>query len=160
LALGHGADERKWDVAGGILEDLGFGRDGGEGLRLMTNNPGKVDGLRGEGINVEERVGMVPRAWETYPHRRPQHHEHASDEGVSYDPSAGGVGPLSLALEGQLHPEVKMEEAAREQERREWMARRGGVGMIGGGETRSEELDRYLKTKVERMGHILELPKD
>ena len=36
--------------------------------------------------------------------------------------------------------------------------RRAGVGMIGGSTTRSAELDKYLRTKVERMGHMLAPP--
>lgn len=36
--------------------------------------------------------------------------------------------------------------------------RRSGVGMIGAGNTESSELNKYLRTKIERMGHMLELP--
>ena len=32
--------------------------------------------------------------------------------------------------------------------------------MVGGSATRSVELERYLRTKVERMGHLLDLPPD
>lgn len=130
IALGHGADERKWDVAGGILRDLGFGANdegsSGESVRLMTNNPDKVEGLRGEGVKVVERVGMVPRAWPTYPHR--DRKEPLMDE-------EGEFPELSESLESQLHPEIKaLEREARQtdREKREWLARKAGVGMIGG----------------------------
>lgn len=36
--------------------------------------------------------------------------------------------------------------------------RRSGVGMIGASVTRSAELEKYLRTKIERMGHMLEAP--
>jgi len=36
--------------------------------------------------------------------------------------------------------------------------RRAGVGMIGASTTSSPELDKYLKTKIERMGHMLTAP--
>jgi len=36
--------------------------------------------------------------------------------------------------------------------------RMGGVTMIGGNMTHGPELEKYLRTKVERMGHMLDLP--
>ena len=41
---------------------------------------------------------------------------------------------------------------------REHLLRRLGVGMIGAGSTKSPELEKYLKTKVEKMGHLLTPP--
>lgn len=153
LALGHGADERKWDIAGAILRDLGLGEDEQErGVRMLTNNPDKVEGMKSERIKVIERVGMIPRSWESYPHAR--------DNGFPLTPSSDAPHPdtplLSEALDGQLHPDVK----EREREHAQWLARKSGVGMIGGAETRSKELDRYLQTKIERMGHLLDMPGD
>jgi GTP cyclohydrolase II len=107
LMLGHGADERKYDVAAEILRDLGLGEEQ-EGIRLLTNNPEKVEGLANEGIQISERVGMVPRDWTT----------HANDK-----------------------------------EYGEWRERRAGVGLIGASKTHGPELEKYLRTKVERMGH-------
>jgi GTP cyclohydrolase II len=51
LALGFEADERSYGVAGAILRDLGV-----RTVRLMTNNPLKVQGLRDAGVVVAERV--------------------------------------------------------------------------------------------------------
>lgn len=77
LALGHGADERRYDIARAILRDLSV-----EKCRLLTNNPDKIEQLTGiqagdelradhslkspfivgDGpIQVVERVGMVPK---------------------------------------------------------------------------------------------------
>ncbi|BGP21285.1 GTP cyclohydrolase II [Rhodotorula toruloides] len=41
---------------------------------------------------------------------------------------------------------------------RAYHLRRAGVGMIGGSVTSSPELDKYLRTKVEKMGHMLSHP--
>ena len=55
LALGHQADARSYDVAAGMLQDLGI-----DTIRLMTNNPTKVDELASLGVEVVERVPVVP----------------------------------------------------------------------------------------------------
>ncbi|OSX59443.1 hypothetical protein POSPLADRAFT_1048762 [Postia placenta MAD-698-R-SB12] len=113
LMLGHKADERGYEIAAAILRDLGLGTEAGEGVRLLTNNPDKVQALEGEGMRIVERVPMVPRSW-----RRRQH----------------------------AHAQGK-EEAA-------------GLTMIGGGEVYGEDLDKYLRTKVLKMGHMLPLAED
>ncbi len=51
LALGFEADSRSYDIAGAIAADLGI-----KSVRLMTNNPLKVQGLRDAGVDVTERV--------------------------------------------------------------------------------------------------------
>ncbi len=47
LALGFAADLRSYDMAAHILRDLGVAS-----VRLMTNNPAKLDGLRQAGVPV------------------------------------------------------------------------------------------------------------
>jgi 3,4-dihydroxy 2-butanone 4-phosphate synthase/GTP cyclohydrolase II len=51
LMLGHQADEREYDVAAAILADLGV-----RSIRLLTNNPDKVNSLQALGVEVQERV--------------------------------------------------------------------------------------------------------
>ncbi|MEA2699015.1 MAG: cyclohydrolase, partial [Myxococcales bacterium] len=51
LALGFEADERTYDLAAAILDDLGV-----KSIRLMTNNPLKVAGLKDAGVNVTDRI--------------------------------------------------------------------------------------------------------
>ena len=58
--LGHQRDARKFDVAAKLLEDLGWAE-----VRLMTNNPDKVNALRAEGIRVTE---VVPIQFEPNEH--------------------------------------------------------------------------------------------
>ena len=53
-AQGLPVDARRYDVAAAILADLGVGS-----VRLMSNNPAKVDGLIEHGIAVDERVAVV-----------------------------------------------------------------------------------------------------
>lgn len=50
-ALGYAPDLRDYGIGAQILADLGVQR-----LRLMTNNPRKVAGLRGHGLEIVERV--------------------------------------------------------------------------------------------------------
>ena len=53
LALGHQADERDYTVAARILEDLGP-----RSIRLLTNNPLKIENLRDLGIPVTRRIPL------------------------------------------------------------------------------------------------------
>jgi len=51
LLLGHQADERDYTMAAGILADLGV-----QSIRLLTNNPVKINRLQELGVQVTERV--------------------------------------------------------------------------------------------------------
>jgi GTP cyclohydrolase II len=53
LALGFEADSRKYDIAGAIFRDLGV-----QSVRLLTNNPLKVEGLKAAGVVVSERLSL------------------------------------------------------------------------------------------------------
>jgi GTP cyclohydrolase II len=120
LMLGHGADERGYEIACAILRDLGLGQEVGEGVRLLTNNPDKVQALQKEGLRVVERVPMVPRSWQS----KAEHPQ----------PAIAGVDTAD-----HIHP------------------RSTGATLIGGGITHGSDLDKYLRTKVLRMGHMLSL---
>lgn len=115
LMLGHGADERGYEIAAAILRDLGLGGEE-EGVRVLTNNPEKMIALEAEGVRVAERVPMVPRSWK-----------------------CGNDSPSSEGLD-------------------DYQLRRAGVTLIGATATHGIELERYLRTKVQRMGHMLDLP--
>jgi 3,4-dihydroxy 2-butanone 4-phosphate synthase/GTP cyclohydrolase II len=54
LQLGFGADQREYCSSAMILKDLGV-----NAVRLLTNNPAKVDGLTENGIDVKERIPVV-----------------------------------------------------------------------------------------------------
>lgn len=53
LMLGHQPDERDYGMAASILTDLGV-----RSLQLLTNNPEKLEGLKGLGIAVSNRVPL------------------------------------------------------------------------------------------------------
>ncbi len=118
LMLGHKADERGYAIAAAILRDLELGTETGEGVRVLTNNPDKMQALAEEGIRVVERVPMVPRSW--------QCRQDDSDDRAA---GAAAVDPMFTK----------------------------GATMIGGGAVYGEDLDKYLRTKVLRMGHMLPL---
>ena len=121
ILLGHGADERKYDIAGAILRDLGFGEGvNGEAVRLLTNNPDKVEALEKEGLKVVERVPMVPKSW------------------TAYQPN-----PVTIVQPGTENGAVPPG----------LVANHGSSSHIVHG----PDLDKYLRTKILRMGHMLPL---
>ncbi|KAJ9125409.1 hypothetical protein QFC22_000369 [Naganishia vaughanmartiniae] len=147
LMLGHGADERKYDIAADILRDLGLGRND-SGIRLLTNNPEKVQGLSQEGIIISERVGMVPRDWQQSARRRmgPQSKKskvHGAIFGGPVESASGMSDSMLEQNEGDSEDDVYDD----------WRRRRGGATLIGGSAARGPELEKYLRTKIERMGH-------
>lgn len=64
LHLGFPEDCRQYGVVPSILADMKIGS-----IRLMTNNPRKVDRLRALGVNVKETLPMVVPATNQYNHR-------------------------------------------------------------------------------------------
>lgn len=170
LLLGHGADLRVYDIAGAILRDLDVGE-----VRLLTNNPDKIEQIEKEGISVVERVAMVPRSWMPQPKKR-------SSGGRRKKHTLSGAALLALATENMLRDahtavgggENEDEEDDDSEDDDSLLSldddnisidsdashnlRRAGVGMIGGSKTQSFELEKYLRTKVERMGHLLAPP--
>lgn len=126
LMLGHQADERGYEIAGAILRDLGMGQsEVGEGVRLLTNNPDKVQALEKEGLRIVERVPMVPRSWKARSASSPD------------------------AKQADLDRVTQQQKGEKE--------RIHGATLIGGDAVHGEDLEKYLRTKVLRMGHMLPL---
>ena len=57
LQLGFEADQRSYSFCAQILKYFGVTK-----VRLMSNNPHKIQGLSGEGIEVVERVPLIVKA--------------------------------------------------------------------------------------------------
>lgn len=55
LAIGHQADARDYGIGAAILKKLGVAS-----VRLLTNNPDKIDQLQRYGINVTQRIPLQP----------------------------------------------------------------------------------------------------
>lgn len=58
-ALGFKADLREYGLGAQVLTDLGIRK-----LRLMTNNPSKVAGIEGHGLEIVEHVPLISEATE------------------------------------------------------------------------------------------------
>lgn len=54
IEIGEPIDAREYELAAEILRDLGFAR-----IRLMTNNPAKIEALEDAGIEIVDRVPVV-----------------------------------------------------------------------------------------------------
>ncbi len=70
LVLGHQADERNYDIAVAMLRDLGV-----QSVRLLTNNPTKIESLEKLGMPVVERVPI-----EIPPNPENEHYLHTKAE--------------------------------------------------------------------------------
>lgn len=56
IHLGHLADEREYDIAALMIENLGI-----QSIDLLTNNPNKIDELKKLGVSVNARVPVETR---------------------------------------------------------------------------------------------------
>jgi GTP cyclohydrolase II/3,4-dihydroxy 2-butanone 4-phosphate synthase/GTP cyclohydrolase II len=54
IELGQPIDARDYELAARILQDLGFSK-----IRLMTNNPAKIEALEAAGISVVDRIPLI-----------------------------------------------------------------------------------------------------
>ena len=63
LALGLPADGRDYEIAAKMLLEMGI-----DEVRLMTNNPHKINGLKQHGIRVHERVPHITGVGEKNKH--------------------------------------------------------------------------------------------
>ncbi|KAJ3094964.1 GTP cyclohydrolase II [Physocladia obscura] len=60
IQLGLPADARSYRIATAILRDLNI-----PAVRLLTNNPLKVNSIVHDGLVVSERISMIPKSWST-----------------------------------------------------------------------------------------------
>ena len=74
IHLGHLADERQYDIAALMLEDLKV-----KSISLITNNPKKIEGLVKLGIQVDKRIPI-----ETHVHNDNQHYLKTKVEKMSH----------------------------------------------------------------------------
>lgn len=86
--LGHVPDARDYTIAARILQNLGVSQ-----IRLMTNNPAKVDALTELGINVTERVALQVTTYDdnaAYLLTKAQRMNHMIDVSHLTTPTANG----------------------------------------------------------------------
>jgi 3,4-dihydroxy 2-butanone 4-phosphate synthase/GTP cyclohydrolase II len=112
--LGFPADLRNYGVGAQILSDLGVHR-----LRLITNNPRKIAGLGGYGLQVEDRVPLV---MDPSQHNAAYLQTKQAKLGHLMDTPSAGNGPAAVlawttAAAEELSSEAK---AAQFQQLRDW----------------------------------------
>lgn len=105
LLLGHDADERDYTVAAHMLQSLGV-----RSVRLITNNPGKLESLTELGIQVAERVPIqIPanaenRSYLATKVKRMRHMLHLEPPSGEAIPGGPGDAVAAGSL-GQEHPQ-------------------------------------------------------
>ncbi len=96
LLLGHQADEREYSAAAAILADLEV-----RSIRLMTNNPAKLDHLSKLGVSISERVPLQPSVTAenaAYLRTKVQRMQHL----LNLPPSGNGFAPEFAASEPHI----------------------------------------------------------
>jgi 3,4-dihydroxy 2-butanone 4-phosphate synthase/GTP cyclohydrolase II len=89
LALGFPADARDWGIGSQILADLGL-----TSIRLLTNNPRKLTGIEGYGLQVTEQVPI-----EISPNEENMRYLSAKREKLGHRLHHQGLKDLELAQE-------------------------------------------------------------
>jgi len=98
--LGFEDDLRRYDVAARMLEDLEI-----ESVRLMTNNPAKVEALRADGVNV---TGRVEHLVEPHAHNRGYLESKKARMGHVYDLTRFSIAPSRGAAPSDLFTRRKL----------------------------------------------------
>ena len=124
--LGFPADLRNYGAGAQILSDLGVHR-----LRLITNNPRKIAGLGGYGLQVEDRVPLVMDAGQ---HNASYLKTKRAKLGHLMEPAPSGGPAAVLAWKGNSNDDARI--AAQLQELLQW------------GEGQGVELEREEHSRV------------
>lgn len=91
--------------------------------------------------------------------RAPSDEDTPLDEDEDDEETAGGAGvDDDEDDDGGSDADSDSDWDARTDSSAAYYLRQAGVGMIGGSTTSSPELEKYLRTKIERMGHMLTAP--
>ncbi|MCC6166990.1 MAG: GTP cyclohydrolase II [Caldilineaceae bacterium] len=101
LMLGHQADEREYSAAAAMLRDLEV-----RSIRLMTNNPDKIDRLTGLGIVIVNRIALEPtvtRDNAAYLATKAQRMRHL----LNLPMLADGAASLDVALPSQVAGQIE-----------------------------------------------------
>jgi GTP cyclohydrolase II len=101
LALGHQADERNYEVAAAILNDLGV-----RSIRLLSNNPQKFEELQQYGIKIHQRIPLLSEAnpeSQAYLYAKMSRLHHW----LSVSPPTNGNSLHSTNHQGPLEPHAK-----------------------------------------------------
>jgi GTP cyclohydrolase II len=127
VKLNQPVDGRNYTIAARILEDLQI-----DTVRLLTNNPDKIEQLTSLGVNVVERIPMIPSIFENISKHNNCHHH---TQYLSSDSTSNCSNDLEDDTSTVIEPELVPEEHGK-----------------------LTELEKYLQTKVEFMRHDIPLP--
>ncbi|KAJ3363468.1 GTP cyclohydrolase II [Allomyces javanicus] len=181
VLLNHPPDLRTYDVASLMLRDLGV-----TAVRLLTNNPDKLEQLTNVGIRVVSRTGMVPTHWARAHAAKHRHHKKRVSNGAArlhhIDILAGRVaGAAALTPAGSSDDDDDRSGFDSQNERANGTSRNATKAaarsaVVGNGVAHDDsesdaednadddqdgavypEMEAYLRTKVERMRHMIDI---
>ncbi|KAG4084192.1 hypothetical protein H8356DRAFT_1745534 [Neocallimastix lanati (nom. inval.)] len=125
IKLNQPVDGRNYTIAARILEDLQI-----DTVRLLTNNPDKIEQLTSLGVNVVERIPMIPSIWENV-----NKHSGNCTHYISSDSNSNFSNDTEDDINNLLDDKN-----------------------VEADHRKLTELEKYLQTKVESMRHDIPLP--
>jgi len=126
VKLNQPVDGRNYTIAARILEDLQI-----DTVRLLTNNPDKIEQLKSLGIKIVERIPMIPSIFENInKHKNCNHHT----QYLYSDSTSNCSNDIEDDINTIIEPEIVQEQG------------------------KLTELEKYIQTKVESMNHDIPLP--
>ena len=100
-------------------------------VRLLTNNPDKIEQLKSLGIKIVERIPMIPSIFENInKHKNCNHHT----QYLYSDSTSNCSNDIEDDINTIIEPEIVQEQG------------------------KLTELEKYIQTKVESMNHDIPLP--
>lgn len=146
LMLSHPADLRDYSIGARILHDLGI-----TDVRLLTNNPDKIEQLGRLGVRVVERVPLVVHAV-----RRVATSSTASSVVADSDNRTSAGATTATSVIDRILRSTSSSPSAR-------VRHSDTLSTVSMGSSAEEtpphpEMLAYLRTKVKRMRHIIDLP--
>lgn len=151
----HPSDARCYKVAASILYDLSI-----RSIKLLTNNPDKIDQLRNCNIVISERLPILPDHWWKTSSLK-------DESGIGEIIQSSRTSFEEVTLVNEITPLNRENDKAEQKKERlslnmlpESFANASSESFLKSDSVVNgySEMDRYMLTKINRMKHMMDIP--